>query len=98
MCGIDRVGVADHQVGRHVDIIIVGEPVLGGQLVVRKSHQLIECTVEVRPLAREDVDTIGALDLHRSSGNTITRHYGPTRRNGVTAHRISTNYDIYSRS
>ena len=63
--------IADDEIGDHAGIVVGGEPVIGGELVARVTHDFIETLSKLGALAGEDVDAIGADDVHGSGVDAV---------------------------
>ena len=75
--------VADDQIGDHAEVIVGGEPVVGGQLVAGIAHDFVEAIPEFGAFAGEDVHPIGADDMHGSGIDAVAGEDALSRRDGI---------------
>jgi hypothetical protein len=71
---LHQLRLCDEQPGLDVGIVgMAGEPVPGGQLVIRVTQALRETGLVVAMLTGKDVHAVGAFHHHRSIGHPIVK-------------------------
>ena len=69
--GESWVRVANHQIGGHTEVVVGGEPVVGGELIGGIAHDRVEAAAENGALAGEDGQAVGTEHMHRSAVDPI---------------------------